>query len=297
MFRAMIRDVFDKKQLSKVGALLGMLIGFIPAVAPTIGGYVQSYFGWRANFVMLLMIITFAFVWVLTVLPETNRELTYGVIHLRALFHNYWALISNKRFIIFPICSSLAFSGIMVYVTISPFVFQNVIGLTPIQYGWLAFVIGAGILTGSFTNAILLKRFEPESILLYGGGTVMVLASASMLVFGLLGYINVWVIMIPMFFFIYAIQLAFSNMISVGLSMIGGTIGFASALFSSIQVGGASIISSLAALVHVSNQIPMALFLLGLSVAFFLLQYWVSGRKVESVLVLSSRKSRSDKAI
>lgn len=50
---AMVRDLFPVKDSAKVFALLILVVGTSPMLAPTLGGYVTAAFGWRAVFVAL----------------------------------------------------------------------------------------------------------------------------------------------------------------------------------------------------------------------------------------------------
>ena len=50
---AMVRDLFPVKDSAKVFALIMLVIGLSPMIAPTAGGYVTTAFGWQAVFVVL----------------------------------------------------------------------------------------------------------------------------------------------------------------------------------------------------------------------------------------------------
>ncbi|MCS5956610.1 MFS transporter [Klebsiella variicola subsp. variicola] len=73
--RAMIVDVFSGSDLFKFTNYFGLSWSLGPIIGPNIGGYLQNYFDWKANFVffaiygMLLALISFVN------LPETNKNL------------------------------------------------------------------------------------------------------------------------------------------------------------------------------------------------------------------------------
>ena len=50
--RAMVRDLFDVKDNAKVFSTLMLVIAVSPIIAPTLGGFITGYFGWRYIFVM-----------------------------------------------------------------------------------------------------------------------------------------------------------------------------------------------------------------------------------------------------
>jgi len=289
----MVSEVYSTKDLARIGSYIGMMISMIPAFAPIVGGYIEESLGWRANFVMIFLLIAFTFIWSVLVIPETNRNLQPNVMRMRRLVTNYKALLTNTSFIVFPICACLAFSIIMVYLAISPFLFQDVIGFSPVQYGWLAVIVGCGIAVGSVCNAWLVRLLELHQLLLIAG-IILVFASTLMLVLGLLGFLNVLVIMVPIFFVACGVQLVFANAFSAGMSHIDELKGMAAAIYASIQMGGAAVASSLASMVHVNNQIPLALILLLISSVLLLLTYRISRKESERDQVLESSSAKAD---
>src|SRR5438874_3170509 len=53
---AMVRDLFPVKDNAKVFALLMLVVGASPMIAPTVGGYVTAAFGWQWVFIILAII-------------------------------------------------------------------------------------------------------------------------------------------------------------------------------------------------------------------------------------------------
>ncbi|SMD00591.1 Bcr/CflA family efflux MFS transporter [Pedobacter nyackensis] len=51
---AMVRDLFPVKENAKVFALLMLVLGVSPMIAPTLGGYVTVALGWHSIFLILL---------------------------------------------------------------------------------------------------------------------------------------------------------------------------------------------------------------------------------------------------
>jgi MFS transporter, DHA1 family, multidrug resistance protein len=53
--RAMVRDISSGVRAGLELSLMGSITGLAPIIAPVIGGGLQILFGWRANFVLLLL--------------------------------------------------------------------------------------------------------------------------------------------------------------------------------------------------------------------------------------------------
>ena len=88
------------------------------------------------------------------------------------------------------------------------------------------------------------------------------------------GYLNVTVVMVPIFFFMIAIQFVFANSFSIGMAYASKKGGLAAAVFSSVQIGSAALASAIASMVTVHNQIFLAYALLTLGCIAIGLVFW-----------------------
>ena len=53
--RALVRDIFPVEENAKVFALLMLVIGVSPIIAPTLGGYITTALGWHYIFILLAL--------------------------------------------------------------------------------------------------------------------------------------------------------------------------------------------------------------------------------------------------
>ena len=53
--RAVVRDLYSGVRAGRELSLMGSITAFAPIVAPVIGGVLQTAFGWRASFVLLVI--------------------------------------------------------------------------------------------------------------------------------------------------------------------------------------------------------------------------------------------------
>ena len=53
--RAMVRDLYEGPRAGRELARMGMIMGLVPAVAPVLGGVLQTAFGWRSTFLATLV--------------------------------------------------------------------------------------------------------------------------------------------------------------------------------------------------------------------------------------------------
>lgn len=256
--RAVIRDVFSGIRMAKLGSQLSMVSSLTLAIAPTLGGYLQKYFGWRASFIFLLMYTLFAWIVTWYFLPETNKKLNPSGLHWRGIFNNYYQLLSHRAFIGFLLCSGLAFSGGIAYATASPFLFQIALKLTPVQYGALAFCIAGSLVVGAFSNVRLISRLRPKRMLQLGA-FLMLTSGILMALFRMLDFLNVYVVIIPVMIYTVGASFIFANSVAGAFTPFAKTAGVASAIFGSMQVLVAAITGSVIILLHEHDQLPLAI--------------------------------------
>jgi DHA1 family 2-module integral membrane pump EmrD-like MFS transporter len=272
LMRAILRDTLSGVHMARIGSYMSVIFAVLPAVAPVLGGYVQAGFGWRANFVLILLFITLVLLLMFCCLPETNRQLDPQATQWRIIGRNYWHLLTHKSFMGHVACTSFAISGMFAYYTASPFLFQNVLGLSPVDYGWLAIGIAAGLMVGSFFNSLALNRWEPSQII-WAAIIVMLLSSFTMFGFSAFGVLNVPVVLIPIVIFVAAGGLIYANAMSGALMPFAEMAGVAAAMYGCLQILGAFVITLIVAGLHENNQQALALVFVLLAVASLVAYY------------------------
>jgi DHA1 family bicyclomycin/chloramphenicol resistance-like MFS transporter len=71
--RAMVRDLFDVKDNAKVFSTLMLVIAVSPIIAPSLGGLITTYIGWRYIFIMLIVVIAMIVAGIYFLLPDSKH--------------------------------------------------------------------------------------------------------------------------------------------------------------------------------------------------------------------------------
>ncbi len=269
--RAAMRDVYSGDKLAHVGSFLPVGTAALLAGAPALGGYVQTYLGWRVNFMFLLLITILVVFMIFRWLPETNRKLNPSALKPTIFLKNYFHLLKSPIFLGYVACASLSFGGLFAYFATSPFLFEEVLGLTPVQYGWLAFVVASGIALGGFGNSILVKRFGRHRMLVASVVT-MFCAGLIMLIPALFGLISVSLIVFPMCLYGVGLAASFANAFAGALHSFAKIAGFAGGLYGCIQILGGSLSTTLVAFFKAESQLPLSIILCVIGVLCYFLQ-------------------------
>ncbi|MCH9614753.1 MAG: Bicyclomycin resistance protein [Chlamydiia bacterium] len=270
LYRAILRDAFTGDSLSHAASLLAISAASTMAIAPTLGGYLQSFLGWRYSFVFLFFYTLLGTLMIWNWLPETLKHPNPNATKPKIVYKNFSLLLRSPIFLSYALCGGLASSGILAYFTVSPFIFQDALGLTPVQYGWLSLTIAAGVALGGFFNSAFVKRVGRHRMLVYGVG-FMVLGGGSMALFAL-RFLNTWVIIIPIFFYVAGVGIVAGNCTAGALHHFPKIAGFGGALFGTIQIFSSALTTTIMAAFHDHTQVPLSLVLLLIGIVCYFLQ-------------------------
>ncbi|HMI17448.1 MAG TPA: MFS transporter, partial [Bradyrhizobium sp.] len=72
--RAIVRDLYHGVRAGRELARMGSITALAPVVAPSLGGILQSTFGWRASFLDMAALGFCAILLVIRLLPETMKQ-------------------------------------------------------------------------------------------------------------------------------------------------------------------------------------------------------------------------------
>jgi DHA1 family bicyclomycin/chloramphenicol resistance-like MFS transporter len=176
--RSAVRDLFDERNSARMYSFLMLVMGLAPITAPLIGGQLLVAFGWRAIFWLLCGFGLLCVIMVLFGLPETlpeERRIRAGLGQALAI---YGRLLADRRFMGYALAGAFVSSGMFAYISGSPFVFIELYGVAPQNYGWIFGTNALGLVIVSQINRRLLAHFSSESIL---AATLAVAAAAGLL--------------------------------------------------------------------------------------------------------------------
>lgn len=234
--KAIARDVCEGPELTRFFAMLMMVNGLAPIIAPVIGGQILLFTTWRGVFVTLVAI---GFVLLLATLAyKETLSPEKRLAGLKASFAKFPQLLKNRYFLGHCLLQCFAFGGFFAYISGSPFVFQNIFQVSPQAYSLIFGGIGVGLLVAGALPARLAGRVPEEKML----QTAMLISFfGSVLLFvGFWFEVGLAVILPILFFTITPLSVLGASSFSLALSRQGKNAGTASALlgFSSMILGG-----------------------------------------------------------
>jgi DHA1 family bicyclomycin/chloramphenicol resistance-like MFS transporter len=250
----MVRDFFPAREASKIFSLLVLVLGMSPLVAPTAGGFITVALGWRAIFMVLMIIAGIVLTVVILFLPE-GREPDYQVkIRPVPMFMTFVQIGKQPQFLTYALSGSLGFASLFIYVSGSPVIFMEIYKMEPSNYGILFAAISVGFIGSSQLNILLTRYFTPYIIYQWAlRGQLLVLLS-----FLLISYYgaSLWVSIVLIFLAMACIGMMNPNASSLALAPFSRNIGSAAALSGFIQITIASIVSAIVGTFSSGSLIP-----------------------------------------
>lgn len=252
--RTITRDIFGPRRAAQALSLIAMLMALAPAVAPGLGGIMLRYVEWPAVF-YFLGLYGFAIVIIIyRYLPETLPE--PQSLRPARIAGNFVLLLRDRQYLPVALASASVYSGLMAYLACSGFVFINMLGV-PVEYFGLIFLSSViGYMSGSGLSAKLAARQQPINVL-FGGTSLALGATVSMLLLHLLSPSSVLAIVLPMTFYAAALGLVMPQAQALAMEhhpLIAAT---TSALFGFLQMALSAVITAGVGAVLDNSPLPM----------------------------------------
>lgn len=147
--RAIIRDLYSDAPAARLLSMVTMIFSIAPALAPVLGGWIVTWFDWRAIFLALFG-YTVVLGWVCWKhLPETVPPGERQPFNPRYLAQNYGAIFSSIPFDMKSGITALNFAGLFLYIAAAPVLLPVHLGLGPSEFAWLFVPTVSGIFLGS----------------------------------------------------------------------------------------------------------------------------------------------------
>lgn len=239
--RAMMRDGASDEKAARSMAVLNTALSLGPALAPAVGGYVSLWGGWRAPFVLLVVVGALMLLLAVLTLPETNRRRT-PLAGVRDMAGSYLTLLRLPVYRGYALAACCASTSMYAFFAASPFIFMERLHQTAQQVGVYYLIVALGISVGSYLAAHLARRFGIRTLAAAGNATQFVGAIALMvLVFA--GQVSVASIITVALLF--AVASGFTSPMALAGAVSADTrlIGAASGLYGFLQFAWAMLVT------------------------------------------------------
>lgn len=254
--RAVARDLYSGKELTRFFSLLMLVNGLAPIAAPVLGGIVLNFVSWRGVFMVLCLVGVAMLIVVVLGLPETlpvHRRSSGG---LKQTLGTLGHLFADRRFMGYAFSQALVTGAMFAYIAGSPFVLQDIFGVSPQTYSIIFAVNGLGIALFSQLTGRLVGRFNERQLLL-SGLLIAAVAGISLLTVAFTGG-QLLAVLVPMFFAVSCVGIVSTTTTSLAMQSQQRSAGSASAMLGLLPLLLGSIASPLVGLGSGTTPVPMA---------------------------------------
>ncbi|MFC7063278.1 Bcr/CflA family efflux MFS transporter [Halobacillus seohaensis] len=254
--RAVVRDVFSGRDLTKFFALLMVINATAPMIAPMAGGAILllPFASWNTifyflSFLGLLIVFTVAMKLKET-LPEDKRIPSTLGHSLRTI----GSILKDRSFIGYALTIGFIHGGSFAYVSGTPFVYQGIYNVSPQVFSVLFGINGLAIITGSFIIGRLGGIIHERSLL----RTAVIIAVSATSVLLIMTIIEgpLPTLVIPIFIYMTSMGMILTSTFTLAMQNQGHRAGSASAVLGMLPLLFGSMVSPLVG-INETTAIPM----------------------------------------
>jgi len=225
--KTLFADTLEGKQLAISMSYLNVAWALGPIVGPVIGGYLQFYFRWQANFYFYAIYSGILTLCVLFFLKETHHKRI--PLDLNTLLRHFKTALTHKIFLGGIIVLGLGYAMIIVFNVTGPFLVQVVLGYNAVVYGHLALFMGMAFFLGTIINRILLTQISTKRTIRLGI-LISLLATMALLFIAYEFRLNLYNFAIPFFVILAGVGLVYPNIMANCMALFPKSRGIASAI-------------------------------------------------------------------
>ncbi|AMG98849.1 MFS transporter [Serratia liquefaciens] len=226
--RAIARDLYSGHELTRFFALLMLVNGLAPIVAPVLGGAMLQFMDWRGIFGVLAGIAVLLFTLASLKLSESlpaERRSQGGIL---AMLQSLGGLLTQRQFMGLCLTQGFVMAGMFAYIGASPFVLQQIYGLSPQMFSLCFAINGVGLIISAQISSRLSIHWGERKVL--KGGLTLAAVSSLLLLLAASLHAPLVLLLVPLFFSVAVIGIVGPTASSLAMQSQGDKAGSASAL-------------------------------------------------------------------
>lgn len=280
--RAIARDKFSGIELTKFLALLSTVNSVAPLLSPLAGGVIISYTSWVGVFIFTGFVGIYSTTIVMWKIEETLPVEKRVQSNFVELLKNYKTLLLNRTFMGYALIAGILYGGVFAYIAASPFVFQNIYGVSPQIFSIIFAINGISIMLGAQVVKQLAGRIAEDTILKIGMSLNFI--TSILLVIVVFSHGPLFMLIISLF--VLNLSMGIIGPISFRLAMEsqGHIAGTASALLGILPFLLGSITSPLVGMAGEYSAIPLGIIIFTASVLAIIFQVTLVKKRKQNLI-------------
>jgi len=278
--RAFFMDLFTGELLKKYTSMFSVIWAIAPIVAPFLGGFFQTSWGWSSNFIFLGC---FGLVFFLVELFIGGESLKVAQpFNVRNILTTYGNMVKTPDFTSGMIILGLTYAMVLLYGMAGPFLIERRLHLAPTVTGYCSLFSGIAVLSGGTLSRILIQKPLVKKLIV---ASIIQFAAVVSLITLSFSYQNLATLLLYVFLLHSTSGFIFNNLMSYSLIRFPEYAGKAAGLVG----GGFSVVTSIltSLLVNtltITNQTVLGIGYAVLAILIFLFviktKWMISGQPV-----------------
>lgn len=273
--RAFFVDVYEGEKRKHYLSIMSIVWSSAPVIAPFLGGYLEKYFSWQANFYALAIygLVMLVLEWVFS--GETVQ--TWRPFQWKQVLKDYKMMLRDKSFSLGILLCGLAYGATMIFSLSGAFIIEHRLHFSAVVAGYAALIMGLAWMAGGFTGKALLH--QPFLLKLKWSNGLQLLFTAAMI--GTAAWLyNIYTLLFFAFLVHVCVGFIFNNYFAYCLGRFPAMAGVASGLTG----GGVYIVTSVASysvvgLLQPQNQAQLGYGYLAMGIMVYFIIWFLLGKK------------------
>ncbi|UFJ42982.1 multidrug effflux MFS transporter [Brevibacillus humidisoli] len=287
--RLITKDIYQHHDQIRILTYLSTAIAITPAIAPIVGGILETYYGWQLPFSLLLVLSIGMLAVLCFCFTETHHDRNSSL-NLSTIIRSYGYLLTHRHFLAYSLAISLAWCAYFSFISYSPYLLQNLLGVTPVFYGISFALVVIGYITGTTLTRKVSGKWDLNRIILYGSLLSMIASLFLLIVIELVG-LSVAAIILPMMVVMVGVGAIFPACHAAVMQPFPSIAGTASGLLFFIQMIAGALCNVIVDPFVGHTHLPMVLAIVISSMLLFVCFYFMGWKQPKSQLPTTSSHS------
>jgi DHA1 family bicyclomycin/chloramphenicol resistance-like MFS transporter len=231
--------------------------GAAPILAPIVGGQLLRVTAWPGVFIVLGLIGIIMFIVVMFGLQETLPRERRSKGGMKQTLTTFRSLVQDRSFMGYALSQGLVVAAMFAYIAGSPFVIQEIYGVSPQMFSLIFAINGLGIILATQITGRLVGRIS-ETKLLVSGLILAALGGVTLLIMIIIGA-GLAAILPPLFIVVSCVGIVTTTGFSLAMQKQGQSAGSASALLGVLSFIFGGLVAPLVGLGGSLTAIPMGI--------------------------------------
>lgn len=162
---AIQKDIYDGVRFAKARATMSLVLGFAPAIAPMIGGYLAYYITWNAIFLILALFGLAAVLLSFVFVAETHNPKNWVPFSFINMQDQFSHILQHQTFMTYALLAGIFGTVYWGFISSLTFLFLQKLGVTEIHYPYYQLPLVVSFILGTLINRILLQNHRGEKLL------------------------------------------------------------------------------------------------------------------------------------